>query len=76
MGPNIVPRESHNLSLVRRPYLHFPLKEALPQRDWLQSPGRPCSQSGTRHLSAIFRRRSPAVFCANAIAERELPVPI
>src|SRR5215467_15447255 len=72
----IVSGESQNLrrGRSRRPYL--PLKEALPPRDWVQGPGGLCIQSETRTLSTVSRPRSPLSFCANGVAERELPVPI
>jgi hypothetical protein len=68
--------ESHNLTLAQWRCLHFPLEEALPRRDWVQGPVRSCIQSGTPILSGAFASVFLLLFCANAVAERELPVPI
>jgi len=71
-----MPRESQSLTVAVCRRLHFPLKEALPQRDWMQSPRRLCIQLGTHPATAIFGQRSPFFFRAYAIADSELPVPI
>jgi hypothetical protein len=50
---DIMAGESHNQRLERWRQLQFPLKEALSQRDWVQSPGRFCAQSGTLIMSGL-----------------------